>query len=299
MTESNVYPIHRDKPLVIYHAGCRDGFASAWVAWFALEGPELVPANYGSDLPEITNRDVFIIDFSYPRAVMLEIAALCKSLVVLDHHKTAEADLKDLPVDDLNVKIVFDMKRSGAGIAWDYFHPGSPRPWIVSYVEDRDLWNWKLRASREINAYLQTTRYDLRVWDEVFGAGPDHAEAIGRELIRVQDDRNIALTDIMMQRVEWAGFGQVPVINAPTEGISELMEAILLTTKAPFCLGWRIRKDGALSVSLRSTAGPDSFDVSAAAQMFGGGGHRNAAGFELQGFDAIHFLKALLKGEKS
>ena len=37
------------KPLVIYHAGCWDGFCAAWVARKALGDIEAVPAHYGSD----------------------------------------------------------------------------------------------------------------------------------------------------------------------------------------------------------------------------------------------------------
>ena len=53
------------KPLVLYHANCPDGFCCAWIARKKF-GPELdlVPAQYGDDPPNVVGRDVYILDFS-------------------------------------------------------------------------------------------------------------------------------------------------------------------------------------------------------------------------------------------
>ena len=61
-----------DKPLVIYHANCYDGFSAAWVFWHALGGNvDLWPAKYGEPPPRVEGREVYIVDFSYPRNEML------------------------------------------------------------------------------------------------------------------------------------------------------------------------------------------------------------------------------------
>jgi oligoribonuclease NrnB/cAMP/cGMP phosphodiesterase (DHH superfamily) len=119
--------------LVIYHGNCTDGFTAAWVAARALGATELYPAEYGKEPPyELARgRQVYVVDFSYPRERLERLRATCKSLVVLDHHKTAEADLRGLDY------CTFDMNRSGAVLAWDHFHREEPRPWLVDYVEDR------------------------------------------------------------------------------------------------------------------------------------------------------------------
>jgi uncharacterized protein len=130
------------KLLVLYHAACRDGFAAAWAIWRRFPGSEFVPVAYGSDPPDVVDRDVVIADFSYARPVMERIADQCASLLVLDHHQTAEAALKNFAHP--KARVVFDMNRSGAGITWDHFFPGQPRPWLIDYVEDRDLWRHKL-----------------------------------------------------------------------------------------------------------------------------------------------------------
>ena len=53
------------------------------------------------------------------------------------------------------------MTRSGAGMAWDFFHPMIPRPLFIDYIEDRDLWQWKLPYSREFSAGLKMIPYEF------------------------------------------------------------------------------------------------------------------------------------------
>lgn len=79
------------KPLVIYHAGCRDGFCAAWIAHRYLPDAEFHPGYYGHAPPDVTGRDVYILEFSYDRPDMVGLAARAKTFTVLDHHKTAVA----------------------------------------------------------------------------------------------------------------------------------------------------------------------------------------------------------------
>jgi hypothetical protein len=80
-------------------------------------------------------------------------AELAKSIIIIDHHKSGLDMItknKELLKEYTNVTFIFDMKRSGCQLAWDYFFPDIERSWIVDYVGDRDLWNWKLENAREI-----------------------------------------------------------------------------------------------------------------------------------------------------
>ena len=70
-----------------------------------------------------------------------------------------------------------------------------------------------------------------------------------------------------------AGF-EVPIVNCPRAIVSELVGE--LAEGQPFAAGYT-DKGQRRSWSLRSTAAGE--DVAAIAQRFGGGGHRNAAGF--------------------
>lgn len=262
-----------ERPLVIYHAQCRDGWAAAWAASKSEPSVELWPAMYGSEPPDVTGRDVTLVDFCYPREVLLRMSESVEAIRVLDHHKTAKDALAGIPW------ATFDMERSGAGIAWDVL-VGSPRPWIINYVEDRDLWRWSLPNSREVNAFIGTLPYgkpeDLAAWNlaakmtltEAFVAGCHVQQAVLRYAENVCDNA----------RGRQVGGWMVPSVNAPQHDISEVLECLLDRHEGcTFVHGWWQRADGLFANSLRSRG---TFDVSLVAAMFGGGGHRNAAGFQ-------------------
>lgn len=254
--------------LVIYHAHCIDGFTAAWAAWtlYGDRDTEYVAARYG-DLPPLTaGRDVVIVDFSYPRDVMLAIGQFAKSVFVLDHHKTAEEALRGLPF------AVFDMNRSGAGLAWDVLQEGATRPWLIDYVEDRDLWRFKLPCSRAVSERVGVTPQTFSAWSDL---SLEMVEDVAHEgevlLLAVESYLRSARKNA--REMEWFG-ERVLCVNTTTQ-TSELVG--LLAEDRPFAVGWFQREDGQYVYSLRSREA--GADVSALAKHMGGGGHRNAAGF--------------------
>lgn len=263
-------------PLIIYHAGCMDGFTAAWAAWeWARRDADLVPAHYGDTPPDVTDRDVVIVDFAYPRAVLLEMHVKARSLLVLDHHRTAAEDLEGLSF------ATFDMERSGAGLAWDLLHT-EPRPWLIDYVEDRDLWRFALPNSREVNASLRTLLFDLESWSLLsWRSSPEEHAPLGRAILADHENtiarhvERARSATIEMPSERW-GFDAL-VVNATTL-ISEIGN--VLARRAPCAAMWREHPDGGYLYSLRSAAdNPAHVDVSMIARAFGGGGHRHAAGF--------------------
>jgi len=260
------------KTYVLYHDNCPDGFGAAYAARLALgDGAIYVPVSYGQPLPEIENESVvYIVDFSYPRDVLLELKARSRNLIVLDHHKTAQADLEGLDF------CTFDMERSGAGITWDYFH-ASPRPALIDYVEDRDLWRFRLPHSKEISAYIASYPKQFVTWHQI-----DHelrtrfvgVAAQGNAILRFQGQKVREMADNV--RVKDIGGYEVPYTNT-TVFFSEVGEELCkLYPDAPFAAYYLDRKDGRRQWGLRSRNG---FDVSAVAKLYGGGGHAAAAGF--------------------
>lgn len=257
------------QPLVIYHAGCWDGFCAAWVFRNHKDkDAEFVPARYGDARPRCADRDVYVLDFSYNAANLQSMADEACSILVLDHHKTAEADLKGLDF------CVFDTNKSGARLTWEYFCGDAKSPWLVDYTEDRDLWRHALLATKEVNAALRSYQLDFDVWDALSTQSPAdlarEGAAIMREQQKVVDSavRNAGEDDI--------GGHRVPVVNA-TYMVSEIGHA--LCQGKPFSATYFVDKDGRKVYSLRST--DEGLDVSAIAKQYGGGGHRNAAGFKL------------------
>ena len=267
-------------PLCLYHADCVDGFTSAWVVYHHLKGAvELRAAKYGDPLPEddVMDREVYVVDFSYPRAVTEKLIRLATKTVILDHHKTAQKALADLGWGD-NHECVFDMHRSGAGLAWDHLMPGRPRPNLVRYVEDRDLWRFALPWSREVSAFIGSYDQTIQQWD-VIAAGLEQPKVLadcvleGAGIDR-QHRRTVAqLANEYRRRMTINGMS-VWAVNAPHTYASDLGH--LLAAGEPFAAVYWETAAGRV-FSLRSQ--PGGADVAAIAERFGGGGHARAAGF--------------------
>jgi len=154
--------------LILYHGDCPDGHTAAWVFWHHFNLLDdlvyhMIGCQHSQPPPDVTGKKVAILDFSYKRDVLTEMASKAESILILDHHKSAEMDLMDLNLS--NVKCVFDMTRSGAQIAWDYCNMLKgrevmySRPWFIDYVADRDLWHHRLPHTHEISAAMQHYGY--------------------------------------------------------------------------------------------------------------------------------------------
>lgn len=269
------------RPLVIYHGACRDGFCAAWCIWRRHPGAEFVAANYGEPPPDVDGRDVIVVDFSYSRPLMDEMFRRAKSLLVLDHHKTAEEALRGAEYAQ------FDMNRSGAGMAWDHFLAGHPRPWIVDYVEDRDLWRFRLPESRAVNEWLSVIDFDFEAWDREARNDLDGVVSNGCAIQR-KTEAHVQSAVQHARTVTFEGH-DVPLVNV-TSDISEIVGK--LAESAPFAIGWFQLADGRFVYSLRSRG---DFDVSTLAKKYGGGGHKNAAGF--QAGEALPLRTPETKGE--
>lgn len=269
-------------PVCIYHQNCHDGFAAAWLFWRLYRSAEFIPAQYGDDPPVsiCSGRDVVIADFSYPLEGVRAIQAVANSLTILDHHKTARDTLQHLE-DGHGFRIVFDMERSGARLMYDFLRDdrgGSDlQNWIVDYVEDRDLWRWALPHSRAINAYLRTVPFRFEAWEDLWEDGRQLAQDHGCTILEYQ---NIEI-DLGKQNAGWTvcGGSVVPIVNCTSAAIiSDLVGQ--LAEGHPFAMSFFVRANGECVYSLRSR-GEQGFDVARIAEMYGGGGHRNAAGFNL------------------
>lgn len=283
-----------EKPLVIYHANCWDGFCAAWVARMALGDIEAVPAHYGGSPPSVAGREVYVLDFSYPFEVMADMASASHRFVVLDHHQTAERAIADLEAmfitHNMAGRARYGVDQSGGRMAWEFFAhiggwEGMASPWLVDYTEDRDLWRHALPESENINAALRSYPLDFALWDE-FHDSVGQREMFKREGAAIRRcERQIVESHVRNARVrpfclmtggpsQWDDL-QVPVVNATTL-FSEI--AGELAKGHPFAACYFDRQDGKRQWSLRSA--PDGWDVSEIAKAHGGGGHKHAAGFE-------------------
>lgn len=267
-----------ERPLVIYHANCLDGFGAAFAAFSHFrqvdECPcDFVAASYGQQPPEATGRDVYIVDFSYRREVLQKVCRTARSVTVIDHHITAERDLAGLEREHANLRELFDMDKSGAVLAWEYFH-SEPPPSLLLHIQDRDLWRFELEGTNNIYAALIARPYDFHAWLDLVadGEAPAFLAAEGRAINRYRR----VMIDMHRNKAVMGTIGgcQVPVVNCYEEIASDLLAE--LAAGHPFAAGYQ--DQGTLRKwSLRSSV--SGADVAAIAEHFGGGGHRHASGF--------------------
>lgn len=296
------------RPLCIYHGNCADGFTAAWVVRQALGGAVDFHAGlYGQPPPDVAGRDVIMVDFSYSRAVLEQLlhsgdVRQANTFLILDHHKTAKADLVGIPTPeeddgfasfnpdlwrgkweqnlDWPVRSVFDMTRSGAQVAWDFFFPGSNRPLLVDYTGDRDLWRFDLPMSREVNAFIFAHAYSFKTWDSLDSQLPSKdyiaPAAVKGAAIELKQHKDVAELVALLKRRMVIGGMNVPVANLPHTLCSDAGH--LMAQGEPFAACYWDTPDFRV-FSLRSADG--GIDVSAIARRYGGGGHHGAAGFQM------------------
>ena len=308
---------------VLYHADCPDGFGAAYAAWLRFgDHAAYRPMHHGEpwEMAEISGHAVYILDFSFPPALLEAMAALAESVVQIDHHASARQPwagrLKKAPDGresfghpSLPLTVIFDLGKSGARLAWEYFRPAQPVPLLVRHIEDTDLWRFALPGTRAFSRALRLRPFEFAIWDELVRrmANADTAdykaflaegEAIERffqiEIARLAQSplimparlrgepldplqaRRHGLPAISDGERTWRAIDGL-AINASALFASELANR-LAEQSGSFGLIWQLGADGEAKVSLRAAG---KVDVAEIATRYGGGGHPNAAGFRM------------------
>lgn len=298
------------KPLVIYHANCADGFGAAFAAWLKLgDEAEYLPMQYGKlDMEcidtSIRERDIYILDFSFPRDVMDSLISTAKRIVWLDHHKTAFETWcpNQFPAQchqsGPTRYIMLDNNKSGAMIAWEYFHPHNEVPMLIKHIDDYDRWQFKLEGTKEFNKALWSyAPWTFERWKDMFTNNPYPVNigglyAEGAAILRAHDQNVQSVVKGGARACSIATLVKAEPDTAPMAGclypglaancppfLTSDVGHELANQSGTFGLCWTLNKDKPVAnCSLRSNG---DYDVSAIAKAFGGGGHKNAAGFEV------------------
>jgi oligoribonuclease NrnB/cAMP/cGMP phosphodiesterase (DHH superfamily) len=267
-----------------YHAGCPDGFGAAWAVWRAWgDDARYVARGHEDPLPAHEHEGdlVVFVDIAPPNEPLRSLGEVASQVIILDHHISSRERLRsDLTLvnalDDAGHRVVFDLGHSGAVLAWRAFHAQSEPPALLAYVEDQDLWNWKLPRSREVNAAIGSYPRRFDVWDELAERPWEELAAEGDPIVRAE-----------RLEVERALQGAHPLhidgrrMEAVNSRYVRSQIGHSLAGRAAFGepVGCVYRLAGSrVDASLYSIG---EFDVSRIAAGFGGGGHRNAAGFSV------------------
>lgn len=263
--------------MCIYHGNCPDGFTAAWVVNKVKPGTEFHAGVYDKPLPDVDGKDVMLVDFSYKTPQMKELIGRANSVLVLDHHATAEADIAPM-IESGEVDGVFDMDRSGAMIAWDYFLKGKDAPMALKIVQDNDLHRFEFDETKFVIEAIRSYEYKFDVWDRLMFASDEQMETLrvdGKAIKRklVKDVKELIVASAYRTMI---GGYDVPVLNVPYTMGSEA--ANIMRVGEPFA-AFYWDGDGVRTYGLRSE--DNGVDVAEVAKKLGGGGHPHASGFEI------------------
>ncbi len=269
-------------PLVLYHGRrCPDGFGAALAAWLYYgDRAEYVGLDHGdvqtvADLPTLAGRAVYILDFSFSAEILTAIDAQAAKLVMLDHHKSAAEKLTGFACRCGVVH--FDMNKSGARLAWEFFHPEQPVPALLQYVEDRDIWKWEFPQSAAFLSALDMEGQDFARWKEIAHFTPEQLDAF---MARggAMDEKYRKMAHDIAEGAQPLVFNGVAglMVNAPGM-FHSLVGDILSAKTGTFALMWSATDKG-VKAGLRAQR---NFDCIALAESMGGGGHAQACGFRM------------------
>lgn len=318
--------------LIIHHSPCSDGSVAAAIVSnvmsfydcksinvmgttygkyeFLLVDKVLTLKSYGKSYNIDKNTEIVVVDFSFSRDELIDVSQHCSTILVLDHHKTAQENLAGEFPD--NCEVVFDMNRSGAMLAWDEFAIGKRRrdcstlaetrySRFVQLVGMRDLWKHKGTVDQQDAEALQLAlnsrddKFDAKKLEKYINDGPefDKLLAEGHMLLKFFDSqlksaqRNAIIT--FLGEENNSPIKTVAVCNASYDMASELGNR-LCEAGNNFAVLWSLGNTGEVSASIRSIG---EHDCTVIAGHFGGGGHKNAAGFRATLYEFLDYFKLI------
>jgi nanoRNase/pAp phosphatase (c-di-AMP/oligoRNAs hydrolase) len=289
--------------VVNWHGNCYDGFGAMWSAKQAfdtmgdpnLANAEYIPSFYGKDKTDFKDQLVIYVDYCPKRNV---IDALSKDnlVLVIDHHATAQENLKGLPEIDTNFQdyytqfkqglrgayAKFDMTKSGAGLAYRYFHDTDRLPNLIKFVEDRDLWKFKYGDNtKAFHAYLLSQPFEYEKWTKVSEAAEDHTglDAIIKKGNSVLEYCHQLVANIVEPAQVYEVNGVKYALFCTSSHWAEVGEYACEKLDLDYSIALTIDfKQNQTRGSIRPKKGTNCLPL---ANSLGGGGHAGAAGFQM------------------
>ena len=325
---------------IYYHSPCSDGHAAAWaikahlgsLPKYSTDGAYTImyipsaPGCSKIDMSLFTTPggEAWFLDLMPSYDMLRDLCDRCARVVVLDHHKT-NLDIcaqifssKEDSNWSANLYLIFDMKRAGCQLAWDWITRQLPdsnsetlqRPWFLEYIADRDLWTWRLPNSKLINTALFGLKLTITpdsIAEKLAGiqTGEEQERYISQELMPYALAAEEFNNDLLRTACHKATECQLVVPHTEQTYRVWLGNTIgSLRSDLGNQLCNKPLADGTLPdlsaswhyefpadewwISLRSI--DTGADVSAIAKQFGGGGHMQAAGFTIRVPDNLHTI---------
>jgi len=283
--------------VIIYHKDCMDGLASAYLMNFYLKikayersesfGNIFIPMQYGESFKDFIkeneineNDNIYFVDFSLKRDTMKDLINMVNFVTIIDHHETAQNELQGLQDQFDNIDLIFNMNKSGAMLTYEYITKRKvivDNSEIFEYIQDRDLWKWELKNSKEVSEFL------------MFKIIPNSIDSFSKIINNYTINDMIEVGKILLEKKEIDVDsktkidklkevkikGETFLICNATSNISEIGNTICKKHNKKACM-YFILPNNDVVLSFRSLCELGSINDTAV--KLGGGGHPLAAG---------------------
>ena len=272
-----------NKIYCIYHSSDFDGKCSAAIVnSYYKNNIEFIGYNYNEDI--VKNIDegtiVILVDITLPLDDMLWLEKNVK-LIWIDHHKLRINKVYDAGFKNIDGLRCLDGTKSASDLTWEFFYPNKTIPESIYLIGRFDVWdhlkNWDthilpFQYGLKLEKDTKTPKSDI--WKDIF-KDKINSEILQNGRIVLKHAKNEAeylydkmSTNKIINNLTWK------IINTPTA--PDAFDHILdWQTFDVFCT-YRIGQYFC-SASLRSNS---EIDVAKIAEKYGGGGHKNSAGFK-------------------
>jgi hypothetical protein len=287
LTLANKLGVSDGHPIkVIYHNSSIDGFSAAFLIWLYKYQTrsdtqiEFYGTEYGMVPNDLEGRHVICLGFTYRKPSLMMVLQQALSVTVIDNHVFDDFDPKLSPNYASNFRHLCDDTQASCTMVWNLLYAEDKIPDILVHIQDRELWRFKVKNTREVLAALSSYSMEFSVWYELFHTPIESVLRDGQVIRRYQTEIGRAVNR-NVSRINFLEYTNVPIVNCPWFMVAEVVGALAQTE--PFALGY-FDSSTKRHFSLRSSA-KSPVDVCKLARKFGGGGHKNAAGFTLSLID--------------
>lgn len=279
------------KKICYYHHPCMDGFTSAWILQKHHPDAEFIGVDHDrttwpQQIPE--NATIFILDFTFDDMdFMRQLIRQNKEVIHLDHHETAKEMIDALTdeFEDDQYEVYFRLDQSGAHLTWEYFNPTAPMPYLISRVEDRDLWLFRYHDTKAFCEGLRAVRKTFANWEkynnptaqmELYQKGQatlrPFLKRLKRQIERTRVETFLEMPDQTAK----------PALITRATRCSDFSEQTNMMLELGLCdiaVAFQCPDDGN-RVRFRVTTKSEGPHAGFICKYYGGGGHPNTGGFE-------------------
>ncbi len=285
----------------IYHKKCPDGFTGFFLlhqARLMKDNAQVMPDVPSAQLPpDNIHGNVIIVDVAYKFDVLEKIIQRAKKVLFIDHHITIRDDTIKLEKMYPNkFKTIYNEKKSGATLMWEFLYPGKPHPKFIDLIEDNDTGTWKMHRVKDFMTGFNV-KYNLKLNNEnIMKYKSLFKKSTVSNLMKIgrtYNEYRQFLVDENSTRISILRFPSTKIYSTSTNVFSrpgqykaavycgsscpnpsELAKKILENTGCDIFISWVLNLDrNEYVLTLRS----EKIDVGEIAKLFDGGGHTYAA----------------------